>query len=91
MSRTATAVGIGVVAFVAVVAASVLFSAEYAIGGATSVAPTTVARTTIGTYLVVGAFEGMVTALIVRGLLTVRPDLVFLVRSAPTAGEGPAG
>lgn len=82
--RTALAVACGVVAFVAVVVASVLFSIEYAIGGATGVPVSTVATTTIGTYLLVGVFEGVVTALIVRGLLAVRPDLVELARPRGT-------
>ncbi|WP_345031638.1 energy-coupling factor ABC transporter permease [Kutzneria kofuensis] len=66
----------GVAGFVSVVAGSVLYSLEYAVGGATAVPAGTVAVTTIGTYAVIALFEGLVTGLIVAALLRLRPDLV---------------
>jgi cobalt/nickel transport system permease protein len=59
-----------------VVTASVLFTAEYAVGGAAGVPLRTVAVSTIGVYAVVAVFEGIVTALVVRALLALRADLV---------------
>jgi cobalt/nickel transport system permease protein len=57
-------------------AGAVLFTAEYALGGAAGVPLRTVAVSTIGVYALVAVCEGLVTALVVRGLLAVRADLV---------------
>ncbi|MGH3831135.1 MAG: energy-coupling factor ABC transporter permease [Pseudonocardiaceae bacterium] len=73
---TGTAVAAGVAAAVAVLAAAVLFTAEYAVGGVAGIPPRTVAVTTIGVYALIAVVEGLVTALVVRALLTVRADLV---------------
>lgn len=75
-SHTGTAIASGVAATVSVVTAAVLFSAEYAIGGAAGIPLRTVAASTIGVYGVVALFEGVVTALVVRALLGLRADLV---------------
>lgn len=75
-SHTGTAVACGVAATVSVLAASVLFTAEYAVGGAAGLPVRTVAVSTIGVYSVVALFEGVVTALVVRALLGLRADLV---------------
>lgn len=71
-------VAAGVAATVSVLAAAVLFTAEYAVGGTAGVPVRTVALSTIGVYAVVAVIEGVVTALMVRGLLTLRADLVPL-------------
>jgi cobalt/nickel transport system permease protein len=71
-----TAVAAGVAAAVSVLSAAVLFTAEYALGGAAGVPLRTVAVSTIGVYALVAAIEAVVTALVVRGLLALRPDLV---------------
>lgn len=73
---TATAVATGVAAAVSVLAAAVLFSGEYAAGGGAALAPRTVALSTIGVYALVAVVEAVVTAVVVRGLLALRPDLV---------------
>jgi cobalt/nickel transport system permease protein len=73
---TGTAVAAGVAAGVSVLAAAVLFTAEYAVGGAAGVPLYTVAVSTIGVYALVAVLEGLVTALVVRGLLVLRADLV---------------
>lgn len=72
----ATSIACGVAAAVSVFVASVLFTAEYAIGGTADVSLGKVASTTIGVYAVVAIFEGLVTGFIVRALLAVRGDLV---------------
>jgi cobalt/nickel transport system permease protein len=69
-------VAAGIAAGVSVLAAAVLFTAEYAVGGATGLSVRTVAVSTIGVYALVAVVEGVVTALVVRGLLAVRADLV---------------
>jgi len=72
----ALAVACGVAAWVCVVLAAVLFVGEFALGAAVDIELRTLAATTIGTYVVVGLVEAIVTALIVRALIGVRPDLV---------------
>ncbi|PZS21081.1 MAG: hypothetical protein DLM60_07700 [Pseudonocardiales bacterium] len=73
---SATAVAAGIAAAVSVLAAAALFTAEYALGGTAGVPLRTVATSTIGVYALVAVLEGLVTALVVRGLLAVRADLV---------------
>ncbi|HEY2765421.1 MAG TPA: energy-coupling factor ABC transporter permease [Pseudonocardiaceae bacterium] len=73
---TGTAVAAGAAGVVSVLAAALLFTAEYAVGGAAGVPLRTVAVSTIGVYALVAVFEGVVTALVVRGLLALRADLV---------------
>jgi cobalt/nickel transport system permease protein len=71
-----TAVAAGIAAAVSVLAAAALFTAEYALGGVAGVPLRTVTISTIGVYTLVAVLEGLVTALVVRGLLAVRADLV---------------
>ena len=71
-----TAVACGLAAVASVLTAAVLFTAEYALGGAAGLPLRTVATGTLGVYALVAVFEGLVTALVVRALLAVRPDLV---------------
>lgn len=73
---TGTAVAAGIAATVSVLTAAVLFTAEYAVGGAAAVPLRTVAVSTIGVYALVALLEAVVTALVVRGLLALRADLV---------------
>lgn len=73
---TGTAVAAGIAAAVAVLAAAALFTAEYAVGGVVGIPLRTVAVTTLGVYALVAVLEGVVTGLVVRGLLAVRADLV---------------
>jgi cobalt/nickel transport system permease protein len=69
-------VAAGVAAVVSVLAAAVLFTVEYALGGAVGVPLHTVAGSVIGVYALVALFEGLVTAVVVRSLLALRADLV---------------
>ncbi|MGH3694431.1 MAG: energy-coupling factor ABC transporter permease [Pseudonocardiaceae bacterium] len=71
-----TAVAAGVAAAVSVLLAAVLFTAEYTVGGAAGVPWRRVAVSTIGVYTVIAGLEAVVTALVVRGLLALRADLV---------------
>lgn len=73
---TSTAVATGIAAGVSVLTAALLFTAEYAVGGAAGLPWRTVATSTIGVYAVVAGLEAVVTALLVRGLLALRADLV---------------
>ena len=69
-------VAAGVAAAVSVLAAAVLFTVEYALGGAVGVPLHTVAESVIGVYALVAVFEGLVTAVVVHSLLALRADLV---------------
>jgi cobalt/nickel transport system permease protein len=73
---TSTAVAAGIAAAVSVLIAALLFTAEYAAGGAAGLPLRTVAVSTVGVYAVVAGLEAVVTALVVRGLLALRADLV---------------
>lgn len=73
---TGTSVAAGAATAVSVLAAAVLFTAEYALGGAAGIPVRTVAVSTIGVYALVAALEAVVTALVLRGLLALRADLV---------------
>jgi len=73
---TSTSVAAGLAAAVSVLTAAVLFTAEYAVGGAAGVPTGTIAVSTIGVYALVAVVEAVVTALVVRGLLALRADLV---------------
>jgi cobalt/nickel transport system permease protein len=75
---TGLAVACGSAAWVSVVVASVLFWAEFALGARVPIDLSAIAGATIGTYALIGIVEGVLTALIVRALLGVRPDLVRL-------------
>jgi cobalt/nickel transport system permease protein len=70
------AVACGLAAWLCVTLAAACFVAEFALGAAVPIHVRTLAATTIGTYVIVGLVEGVVTAFIVRALLGVRPDLV---------------
>jgi cobalt/nickel transport system permease protein len=86
------AVACGAAAYVCVVLAACVFSAEFALGAAVHLDTAKLARTTIGTYALVAIVEAVVTALIVRALLGVRPDLVRAAeRRRPAASRGAAG
>lgn len=82
-----TALAAGVAASVSVFAAALLFTAEYAVGGAATVPLRTVAASTIGVYTLVALVEGLVTAMVVRGLLVLRADLVRVAPAPAVSGE----
>lgn len=67
-------------AFVSVPASAAAFSLEYALGGTGTFADSTVLFAMVGTHLLIGIGEGLITALTVGAVLAVRPDLVRGVR-----------
>lgn len=66
----------GVCAWVSVVVSACLFSAEFSLGHVVSIDPGKLAAGTVGAYALIGIVEGVLTALILRALIGVRPDLV---------------
>ena len=70
------AVACGIAAWVSVTVAACLFWLEFALGAAVRVDLGTIAGSVVGVYALIGIVEGLITALIVRALLGVRPDRV---------------
>jgi precorrin-4 C11-methyltransferase/cobalamin biosynthesis protein CbiM len=70
------AVACGIAAAVAVELSALTFVGVFALGAAVPIDLTKIAWSTLGAYAVIGLVEGTLTALIVRALLAVRPDLV---------------
>jgi cobalt/nickel transport system permease protein len=66
----------GVAAAIGVVLASIAFTLEYALGGQGGASVRAVAGAMVGTHLLIGIGEGVITALTVGAVLAVRPDLV---------------
>jgi cobalt/nickel transport system permease protein len=66
----------GLTAVVCVMLAAGIFVLEVTRGAAAPIDRGTVAATTLGAYAIISVVEGVLTALIVRALLAVRPDLV---------------
>lgn len=70
-------------AWVNTVVASLAFVVEYAIGGAGGASLTTVAVTVVAFHALIGIGEGIITTLTVSAVASARPDLVYLLRTAP--------
>jgi cobalt/nickel transport system permease protein len=78
LPRRATSVALagGVAAGVSVVLASIAFVVEYAIGGTGGASVGAVATAMIGTHVLIGVGEGVITAMTLTAVLASRPDLV---------------
>jgi len=70
------ALAAGACAWVCVVLASLLFFAEFALGAVVDIDERAVGVGVVGVYALIGVVEGLLTALILRAVLGVRPDLV---------------
>lgn len=77
-----------VAAWASVVASSIAFAIEYAIGGNGGVDPGTVFGAMAGVHAVIGIGEGIITALTVGAVLVVRPDLVYGTEDLGLARSG---
>lgn len=66
-----------IAAFVSVMAASLAFALEYAIGGNEAVPVATVAAAMVGVHVFIGIGEAVISALTVGAVMSVRPDLVY--------------
>ncbi|MDJ0394708.1 energy-coupling factor ABC transporter permease [Rhodococcus sp. G-MC3] len=79
--------GLGALAFLAAlcgtVCAAMGFVLEYALGGSVSGSLGTVGAYMLGTHVLIGIGEGLITALTVLTVARARPDLVYLLRTAP--------
>lgn len=79
-----------VAALVSTVTASAGFVLQYAVGGAGGASLVTVAVSILGVHVLIGIGEGLITALTVGAVASARPDLVYLLRSAPATRAVPA-
>ena len=66
---------------VGTVCAAMGFVVEYAIGGAAATSLASVSGYLLGTHLLVGVGEGVITAATVVAVARTRPDLVYLLRT----------
>lgn len=77
-------IGLVAVAFVAAFANTVIaslgFVLEFALGGDAAFSLAGVAGTVVGVHCLIGVGEGVITALTVGAVASVRPDLVYLLR-----------
>ncbi|MCW3021620.1 MAG: hypothetical protein JWR30_942 [Conexibacter sp.] len=70
------AIACGIAAGIAVELSAITFVGEFALGAAVQIDLSKIAWSTLGAYAVIAVIEGTITGLIVRALLSVRPDLV---------------
>jgi cobalt/nickel transport system permease protein len=76
-TRSAIAAASGIAAAISVPIAAACFTVLYAIGGTADVAFGSLAVAMIGTHILIGIGEGVITALTVGSVLATRPDLVY--------------
>jgi cobalt/nickel transport system permease protein len=67
----------GIAAFISVPLAALAFVAQFAIGGTADVSLTAVLTAMVGTHVLIGIGEGVLTALVVGAVMASRPDLVY--------------
>jgi cobalt/nickel transport system permease protein len=76
-SRAGVLTATAVASWVSVVAASIAFSIEYAIGGSGGVSTGAVFAAMVGVHSLIGIGEAVITTLTVGAVLSTRPDLVY--------------
>jgi cobalamin biosynthesis protein CbiM len=79
-TRGGIVVASGIAAAIGVVLASLAFTLEYAIGGTGGAPVGTVGAAMVGTHVLIGIGEGVITAMTVSAVLAARPDLVWGAR-----------
>lgn len=77
--------------FVSVLAAAGAFALEFALGGTAPLSAATVTAAMLGVHTVIGVAEGVITALVVGAVASVRPDLVFGLHRRKPAEAIPEG
>jgi len=79
-TRTSVVLSAGVASGLSVVLAALAFVVEYALGASVPVPIGTVAGAMVGVHLLIGIGEGIITAMTVSAVLSIRPDLVHGAR-----------
>lgn len=82
--RSAVIPATAVAAWASVVVASLGFTAQYALGGYGSAPVDTVLAAMVGVHSLIGIGEAFITVIVVRAILSTRPDLVREARGAAT-------
>jgi cobalt/nickel transport system permease protein len=77
----------GVAAGVSVPVAAAAFTALYAVGGTAPVDLTAVAAAMVGTHVLIGIGEGLITGVVVATVFASRPDLVHGAHGAPVVAD----
>jgi cobalt/nickel transport system permease protein len=70
----------GIAAFLVPIIASIVFTIEYAVGGNDAVSVTALAGAMIGVHALIGIGEGIITAMAIGAVMSMRPDLVYGAR-----------
>jgi cobalt/nickel transport system permease protein len=92
-ARSSIVTASGIAAGLSVALAALGFTLQYAIGGNDATSVSTVAAAMVGTHMLIGIGEGIITAMTVSAVMAVRPDLVYGARGhafAPIATRIPA-
>lgn len=92
-SAKGLAIGCGIAAGIAVELSALAFVAIFELGAKVDIDVSKIAISTLGAYTVIAFIEGTMTGLIVRALLSVRPDLVRIaapVRAGWASTPAPA-
>jgi cobalt/nickel transport system permease protein len=76
-SRRSVVLASGVAAGASVLLAATAFVIEYSLGGTSGVSLTSVAGAVLGVHTLIAIGEGVITAMTVASVVTVRPDLVY--------------
>jgi cobalt/nickel transport system permease protein len=79
-TRPAVVVAAGVASGLSVVLAALAFLIEFSVGANVGVPIGTVAGAMLGVHLLIGIGEGVITAMTVSAVLSIRPDLVHAAR-----------
>lgn len=66
-----------VAAYISVPVAAIGFSIQYALGGTGTISATTVTSAMVGTHLLIGLGEALITFITISSILTTRSDLVY--------------
>ena len=75
--KSSVSVAAAIGAFISVPVAAIGFVAQYAIGGTATYSVSTVLAGMVGTHLLIGIGEAIITTLAVSAVIASRPDLVY--------------
>ena len=76
-TKSGVVIASGVAGFLSVVLASLVFTLEYALGGAGGASVSTVIGAMVSVHVLIGIGEGLITAATIAVVLAVRPDVVY--------------
>jgi cobalamin biosynthesis protein CbiM len=76
-SKFGVTVAATVAAYISVPVAAIGFSIQYALGGTGTISATTVTSAMVGTHLLIGLGEALITFVTISSILTTRSDLVY--------------